>query len=71
MQVAKQYAVQASGASSPKQAEAVSDEGTKAVEACLLTEGKGSMWELHELAKKMRKVPQMDTAVPMVCSPCP
>lgn len=60
--------MQASGASSPKQALEFTEKGTKAVETFLLTEGKGSMWELQQLAKKMRKVPQMDTAVPMVRS---
>jgi hypothetical protein len=66
MQVAKQYAVQASQATSPKLAQAASEIGAKAVESFLLTEGKGSMWELQELAKKVRKVPQIDTVIPMV-----
>jgi hypothetical protein len=69
LQVAKLYAVQASSAADVKQAESVSEKGIVAVQEVLLKNGKGTIWELQQLAKKMRRVPQIDVFVPTV-RPC-
>ena len=68
LQVGKTYAAMASRTQSVESAEAVQAEGNKAMEKVLIDQGKGIMWEVQNLSRSLRRVPQIDLFVPTVRS---
>lgn len=66
LQVGKTYAAKASRTQSVESAEAAQAEGARALEKVLTDQGKGVMWEVQNLSRSLRRVPQIDLYVPTV-----
>jgi hypothetical protein len=67
IQVGKTCASTASKAQTLEAAEAAHAKGTESLRVALVEQSKGTMYEMQQMSKTLRNVPEIDLCIPTVC----